>query len=176
MKFVSTGGFEFGFEDALDAFIFDETDSSKPTYHGAPMKAVDIIAEFSQADVYVEVKDYADSSIFNSSYFKDDLEVGQSFEAFNWLKNYLKLKFRDSYLYRHAEGKVDKPVHYICLLTLDNALNSLLRKSLRNELPVGRVTNRWLKPLATSCDVVNLETWNHNFPKWPVARTDSTKS
>ena len=46
MKIVEADGFEFRFEDALDAFVFDETDSTKPTFHGAPMKGVDIVAEF----------------------------------------------------------------------------------------------------------------------------------
>lgn len=38
MKVVAADGFEFQFTDALDAFVFDETDSTKPTFHGAPMK------------------------------------------------------------------------------------------------------------------------------------------
>ena len=46
MKVVQTDGFEFRFENALDAFVFDETDPEKPTFHGAPMKGVDIVAEF----------------------------------------------------------------------------------------------------------------------------------
>ena len=33
MKIVEADGFEFRFEDALDAFVFDETDSTKPTFH-----------------------------------------------------------------------------------------------------------------------------------------------
>ena len=55
MKIVEADGFEFRFEDALDAFVFDETDSTKPTFHGAPMKGVDIVAEFAEAYVYVEL-------------------------------------------------------------------------------------------------------------------------
>ncbi len=38
MKIVKADGFEFRFEDALDAFVFDEKDSTKATFHGAPMK------------------------------------------------------------------------------------------------------------------------------------------
>jgi len=90
--------------------------------------------------------------------------------SFKWLKNYLKYKFRDSYLYRHAEQKVDKPVHYVCLITFDNALNSRMQKSLKQELPVGKASRRWVQALATSCHVVNLDKWNENFPKWPVTR------
>lgn len=58
MKVVIADGFEFRFSDALDAYVFDEKDSTKPTFHGAPMKGVDIVAEFEDAYVYVELKDY----------------------------------------------------------------------------------------------------------------------
>ena len=65
MKVVAADGFEFQFTDALDAFVFDEKDRSKPTFHGAPMKGVDIVAEFEEAYVYVELKDYDDPSIYD---------------------------------------------------------------------------------------------------------------
>ena len=139
MKIVEADGFEFHFEDALDAFVFDETDNTKPTFHGAPMKGA-----------------------------ANDVEKNLRQAGFKWLKNYLKYKFRDSYLYRHAEQKVEKPIHYICLITFDNALNSRMQKSLKQELPVGKVSRRWVQALATSCHVVNIDKWNENFPKWPV--------
>ena len=65
---------------------------------------------------------------------------------------------------------MDKPVHYVCLITFDNALNSLMQKSLKWELPVGKPSHRWVRALATSCQVVNIDKWNENFPKWPVTR------
>ena len=43
---IIADGFAFDFTDALDVFIFDEKDKTRPTYHGLPMKAVDLIAEF----------------------------------------------------------------------------------------------------------------------------------
>ena len=170
MKIVEADGFEFRFEDALDAFVFDETDSTKPTFHGAPMKGVDIVAEFAEAYVYVELKDYDDPSIYDVLGASTEDETNSRQASFKWLKNYLKYKFRDSYLYRHAEQKVDKPVHYVCLITFDNALNSRMQKSLKQELPVGKASRRWVQTLATSCHVVNLDKWNENFPKWPVTR------
>lgn len=167
---VEADGFEFRFEGALDAFVFDEKDKTKPTFHGVPMKGVDIVAEFDDAYVYVELKDYDDPSVYDVVGAVTDDEKKMKQDSFKWLKNYLKYKFRDSYLYRHAEQKVDKPIHYICLLTFDNALNSRMQKSLREELPVGKASRRWIHSLATSCQVVNLDKWNHNFPKWPVTR------
>ena len=170
MKIVKTDGLAFQFEDALDAFVFDEKDPDKPTFHGAPMKSVDIVAEFEKAYVYVELKDYDDSSIYDvRGVANEDVKRSRQ-DRFNWLKNYLKYKFRDSYLYRHAEEKVDKPVHYVCLINFDNALNSRMQKSLKRELPVGKASRRWVRELATSYQVVNVYKWNENFPKWPVTR------
>ena len=183
MKVVETDGYKFQFTDALDAFVFDETDRSKPTFHGAPMKGVDIVAEFESAYIYVELKDYDDQSLYDVRNAATDAEKETRQKSFKWLKNYLKYKYRDSYLYRHAEQykyrdsylyrhaeqKVDKPIHYICLITFDNALNSRMQKALKQELPVGRPSPRWVQDLAASCQVVNLARWNHNFPKWPVS-------
>jgi hypothetical protein len=97
-------------------------------------------------------------------------------DSLRWLKNYLKYKYRDSYLYRYAEQKVEKPIHYVCLVTFDNGLNSFLQKQLKRELPVGRVCRRWLQAIATSCQVVNIEKWNENFPKWTVTRLTAADS
>lgn len=170
MKVVIADGFEFSFSNALDAYVFDEKDHAKPTFHGAPMKGVDIVAEFEDSYVYVELKDYDDPSVYDISRAANDDERHSRQERFKWLKNYLKYKFRDSHLYRYAEDKVDKPVHYICVLTFDNALNSRMLNELKRELPVGKKSRRWTKSLAKSCQVVNLEKWNQNFPKWPAVR------
>jgi hypothetical protein len=170
MIVVEADGFEFRFADALAAFVFDEKDKSKSTFHGVPMKGVDIVAEFAESYVYVEVKDYDDSSIYDVLGAKNAEEKAARQAHFKWLRSYLKYKFRDSYLYRHAERKVDKPIHYICLVTFDNGLSSRMQKSLKQELPVGKASSRWVQPLANGCHVVNLEKWNKNFPKWPVTR------
>ena len=168
MKIVEADGFEFRFTDAIDAFVFDETDKRKPTFHGVSMKGVDIVAEFETAYVYIEMKDYDDPSIYDVTTATTDEEKKSRQDGFKWLKNYLKYKYRDSYLYRHAEQKVEKPIHYVCLITFDNALNSRMQKSLKAELPVGKPSPRWTQAIATSCQVVNVQKWNENFPKWPV--------
>lgn len=170
MKVVDADGFRFKFDDAIEAFVFDEKDKSKSKYHGAPMKGVDVVAEFEEAYVFIEIKDYDDQEAYDTLVYSSDEEKKDKQKSFKWLKNYLKYKLRDSYLYRHAEDKVDKPIHYVCLLTFDNALNSRMKKSLVQELPVGKKTRRWNKELVQSCQVVNVDKWNENFPKWPVTR------
>ncbi len=170
MKVVETDGFRFCFSDAVDAFVFDEEDQTKLTFHGVPMKAVDIVAEFEDVYVYIELKDYSDPSAYDVLGDATDEEMRSRLEKFKWLKNYLKYKFRDSYLYRHAEQKVEKPVHYVCLITLEDALNSRMQELLQRELPVGKASCRWTRALAESCSVVNVDKWNKSFPKWLVER------
>ncbi len=158
---VSADGFEFDFTDAIDAFIFDEKDKHLPTYHGLShaMKAVDIVVELENEYLFVEVKDfYAPEDYHDKDHFKH-------------LTDALKYKYRDSFLYRWAENKVEKPVYYLCLLTLDNALISRMNKEIRIHLPSGRPIDRWEKELLHESLVLNEERWNHNFPKWPVSRS-----
>ena len=50
MKIVEADGFEFRFEDALDAFVFDYANQHQTHIpRVAPMKGVDIVAEFAEA-------------------------------------------------------------------------------------------------------------------------------
>lgn len=165
---IEADGFAFDFTDALDVFVFDEKDKTKPTFHGLPMKAVDIIAEFQDVYIFVEMKDLDNPDMYNEKKATTDEEIIENRGHFKWLKNYLKYKYRDSYLFRHAEHKVNKPIHYICLLTFDNALNTSLQKALTRELPVGTPSRRWQSEIVKSCQVVNVEKWNTNLPKWPI--------
>ena len=159
MKII-VDGFAFNFQDAADVFIFDETDKNKATYHGLShaMKAVDLIVEFENHYLFVEVKDFHAPNEYRDG------------DYFNHLRRVLKYKYRDSLLYRWAEKKLDKPVYYLCLLTLENALISQMNKELRQQLPLGRPVERWQRPIVHKCAVLNEERWNHNFPKWPLRK------
>lgn len=172
MAVVIADGYRFDFTDAINAFIFDETDKTKLTYHGAPMKAVDIVAEFAEFYVYVELKDYDDVSEYDvKNNAVSDIEKADRNKRFKWLKNYLKYKYRDTYIYRTAEQKIDKPIRYICLINFDNALNNLMMKNLQRELPVGnKLPRRWQQSIALSCHVVNLAAWNRNYTDWPAIK------
>ena len=171
---IDADGFSFDFTDAIEAFVFDETDRLNPKYHGVPMKAVDIVAEFAEAYIYVEMKDLGNPDTYNTDLAEDGETLRTRRKHFKKLKNYLKYKYRDTYLYRHAEDKVDKPIHYICLLTFDNALNIVMQKALKQELPTGRASRRWKREIVSSCQVVNVAKWNVNFPKWPVSRLETS--
>ncbi|MGM0419216.1 MAG: hypothetical protein ACQEQS_10885 [Thermodesulfobacteriota bacterium] len=154
------GSLEFYFSDAINCFKFDETDKNSHYYHGLShcMKAVDFIVELEKDYLLVEVKDF---------YSPDEYEES---DKFNTLANILKEKFRDTFLYRYAENKIDKPVHYLCLVNLDNALVSSLMKKIKIIVPQGIRSNRWERPLVKSCIVANTERWNSRFPKWKITR------
>ncbi|MBM3240451.1 hypothetical protein FJZ31_29560 [Candidatus Poribacteria bacterium] len=162
---IEVDGFEFDFTDAIGAFIFDEKDRTKTTYHGLShaMKAVDLIVELENNYLFVEVKDF---------HSPDDYQLKDDY--FNRLRETLKYKYRDSFLYRWAEGKTDKAIRYLCLLTLENTLISRMNKELRKQLPPGKPIPRWQSEIASACVVLNEERWNRNFPKWPVRRISAT--
>ena len=170
---IESDGFEFEFPEAINAFCFDEKNKTELHFHGLShaMKAVDLIVELPTDYLFIEVKDFFTADDYN---FKGALKTAQHGERqvrFNHLREVLKHKFRDTWLYRSAEVKTNKPIRYLCLLTLDNALLSVMSKELRRQLPVGLAGPRWTAALAQSCVVLNLERWNSNFPCWPVART-----
>lgn len=173
---IEADGFEFHFSDAVDAYRFDEKDKTKPNFHGLShaMKAVDLVVELPTDYLFIEVKDFHAADDYD---FKSAIDAAQRDDRrdyFNHLREVLKHKFRDTWLYRWAEGKADKPIRYLCLLTLDNALLSVMSKELRLQLLVGAAGPRWSGELAQSCVVLNLERWNTNFPQWPVARAQTT--
>ena len=103
---VETDGFSFDFTDALDAYVFDEKDPAEPRFHGLPMKAVDIVVELEEKYLYIELKHMDDPDQYN---IRADV-TDEKRKAFKWLKNYLKYKYRDTFLARYAEEKVDKPI------------------------------------------------------------------
>ena len=158
---LKEGELEFNFSDALDGYKFDETDQTSEHYHGLShcMKAVDFIIELESDYLFVEVKDFHDPRQYEEA------------DNFKKLKNTLKTKLRDTLLYQLAKDQLDKSVRYLCLMTLDDALNSRLMKELKRIVPEGiPPTTSWKRTLADSCVVANIETWNRNFPKWAVRR------
>jgi hypothetical protein len=170
---IEADGFAFDFTDALDVFCFDETDKTKPHFHGLShvMKAVDLVVELPTGYLFIEMKDFHAADDYDFKRVMGDAQRAEHHPRFTRLRDVLRDKFRDTWLYRWAEDKTDKPIHYLCLLTLDNALLPLMGKELQRQLPAGSAGPRWRRGLAQSCTVLNLERWNANFPKWPVTLT-----
>jgi hypothetical protein len=171
---IEADGFSFNFTDAIDAFVFDEKDKNNSHYHGLSqaMKAVDIIVELDNQYLFIEVKDFHAPDDYDFQNAVADEQKKERRNHFNHLREVLKHKYRDTWLYRWAENKTNKPIRYLCLLTLDNAQISVLNKELRKQLPVGKAGPRWNSELARSCVVVNIDRWNNHFPNWQVTRVN----
>lgn len=153
-------GFEFDFTDAIDVFVFDEKKTDETHYHGLShaMKAVDLIVELDSCYLFLEVKDFHAPKTYNDS------------GHFNHLREVLKYKYRDTWLYRWAENKIDKPIKYLCMLELEKGLISRMQEEIRRQLPVGSAGPRWQVEVSTGVAVLNFAFWNKRFPAWPVKR------
>ncbi|MBF0124990.1 MAG: hypothetical protein HQL60_06615 [Magnetococcales bacterium] len=168
---LEEGDLSIDFTDAIDGLVFDQMQSTLPDFHGVPeMHRVNFIVEFIDAVIFVELKDPSHPKAQGTevSKFYDELDngtLGHTFAA----------KFVDSFLYRWAEDKVNKPIHYINLVTLESKLlPNLTDEIIRKLPPMGQPVPRWNRPIYKSCQVFNIETWNENFPKWPVTRMSTT--
>jgi hypothetical protein len=161
---VEEGRWRFNFSGATLAFKFDEKYKESKFFHGLShcMKAVDFIVEMEDFYLFVEVKDFSKS---------DELPTDAKR---NTLVNDLVGKFRDSFLYRWAEKKDDKPVKFLCFVEIkDNAIISQIMDELHRKLPFrvpSAVQSRWNRPIAETCVVANYEKWNKNFPQWQVSK------
>lgn len=157
---LQEGNLLFDFSDAISVFKFDEQDKNQPNFHGLShcMKAVDFIAEYDGYYLFVEIKDPRDPSRYGSESEKNDLITS------------LVNKFRDSFIYRWSENKLDKPIHYQCLVELDNAETLYLMNKLKQQLPTVKIPTRWQQNIADMCAVVNQVTWNKTFSNIQVTR------
>ncbi|WP_180108073.1 hypothetical protein [Acinetobacter sp. YH12085] len=162
---------EFTFSDAIDAIIFDEmNDKSAANYHGVgAMHRVDFVVEFEEAIVFVEVKDPGNPKARTEGLqqFYDDL-------ANDVLAKTFVAKYIESFIYRWAENRLDKPVHYLSLVTMDEELLGNLTDGIMRKMPpMNKAVPRWKRQFVNNCQVFNIDSWNENFPKWPVKRVDA---
>lgn len=155
------------FTNAVDGFVFDQIDPKLPAFHGiSVMHRVDFIVELVEAWLFVEVKDpgHPKAQVKGLEKFHGELTDGT-------LGNTFAAKFMDTFVYRWAEDKLNKPIHYISLVTLAAELLPNLSDEIAKKLPpMGMRTPRWQRRLFENCQVFNLDTWNENFPKWPATR------
>jgi hypothetical protein len=165
---LKEGELSFTFNGALSAIQFDDGSTHRLTHC---MKAVDFVVEFPDYYLFVEVKD-PDNPRAKSKDVKNFSKRLQSGE----LCNDLVQKYRDSFLYRWAEEKVDKPITYLVLLSmssLDSAALMHQGKNLETKLPCGK-KEKWIQPIATACAIFNIDSWNKQFTQWQVQRISKT--
>lgn len=165
MMVLTEGNLQLTVNGAVSARRFDDAE------HGLShcMKAVDFIIELSDRYLFVEFKDPQ-----NPGAPEGTVETYLTNFASGGMDEDLKYKFRDTFLYEWASGRADKPVDYFILVALDALPDPVLitrGKDLERKLPaLGPGGQPWYQPFVRSCAVFNLETWNRNFPDYPVSR------
>ncbi|GAB56448.1 hypothetical protein GPUN_2333 [Glaciecola punicea ACAM 611] len=153
---------EFDFSNAITATLFDDT-----AVHGnSSMKRVDFIAEHNDCYVFIEVKDpdIPDATAEDKFNFLQNLSSGK-------LVNSFAGKYRDSLLFRQLEGKNNKPVDYIVLLSMSSLDPAMLLNKidiLHREIPI--IHNSWSNSSARSCVILNLEQYKTRFGETSVRR------
>jgi len=144
------------------------------TAHGLShcMKAVDFIIELEERVLFVEFKDPENPK----ARAKDKAAFIQKFLS-GQIDTDLKTKYRDSWLYEWAQGRVQKPVTYLVLLgasTLSDADLLARTEALKRQLPVvGPGDQPWKQAFVAGCAVMNLAAWNKALPQFPVSRVGS---
>lgn len=164
---------EFEFTNVLYALKFDQRDPVSRDFHDLDnMPRVDFIVETIEAIYFIEVKDpdRVDLDDGQKAPFLRKIENGK-------LEDSLLNKYLCTFLFRWAECRLEKSVHYLVLTSLDDAmtlnLNDLLK---RRFAPVLKSSSRWSRLPMASCEVHSLKSWRILYPDWNVTRlsTDGT--
>lgn len=166
MKLILTEErFEFDFPNAKALYKFDERDHLSPTFHGVPMQAVDVMAEFPNFQLWIEIKEFQPSEIEAMKKEGDQQKKGCDVHNKAHLTKNLKHKFRDTFLYRYCENKLDRDVVFVCLTNFDDTLNGFYKKELIKQIPAGLSSKRWNKQLIDKSllIVVNENSWHRNL-------------
>ena len=133
------------------------------------MKAVDFIVQENNRILFIELKDpdhphakKADKKKFIESFHSGALDED------------LKHKYRDTFLYQWASGRVNKPVHYLVVIAIKSLTArdlSTRTDDLKRKLPLkGPPSGEWKQPIVADCMVFNIDTWNRHLPRFPLSR------
>lgn len=163
---------QFDFQNAVDVLKFDQDDPNHSEYHDLrKMPKVDFIVEKTDAIFFIEVKDPGKpgAADVGSVRFLEKV-VNGTLEA-SLIKKYIF-----SFFFRWAEGKLDKSIHYITLITLESGLLQPIIDGLEDQLSshFSQMSVRWNRRPLASCQVHNIETWEAVFPDWPITRLSAT--
>lgn len=166
---LTEGNLEFTFKGVRDAVKFDGSS------HGltSVMSAVDFVVELERAYLFVEVKDPDNPRATDEG--RDKFSDKLSSEELLWG---LVEKYRESFLYRWAQKRIDKPITYVVLLCaqrLDPILLLGQQDKLREYLPLTR-PDCWARGIADGCAILTLEQWKKKFPDFAVVRLKQSKA
>ena len=166
MTTLREGNLQITFPRDAKARKFDDGAS-----HGLShcMKAVDFIVEEPNRISFIELKDPEHPRA---------KEAGRK----EFIKNFcsgaldetLKYKYRDTFLYQWASGRIGKPIFYWVIIAISNLTASdLLTRTddLKRKLPLnGPPSGAWTQPIVAGCMVFNIDTWNRRQPRFPLSR------
>lgn len=136
------------------------------------MKFVDLVIEREHDILLIEIKDPSHSKspdTERNSYLKrlTDNSV---------LTQELTPKARDSYTYLHLMARDTKPFKYIVLIGLDafdpksqHAVLLGFKDRLLGDIRCESY-EAWKRKHITDCAVLSVESWNTQFPEWPITR------
>lgn len=153
---------EFDFPKASELLNFDNDDRNSPDYHGLShcMKAVDVVSQFEKYQLWIEVKEFPQAKV-EAFHADPDKKGSKHDKSLSDYLNDVKLKFRDTYLYRRCEKKNDLPVVFVFLTNFPDDLCNICQSRLVSAFPAGRAVTRWQMELVHQdwVFVVNFETW-----------------
>ena len=136
------------------------------------MKFVDLVIEREKNILLVEIKDPSHSRSLN----KDRNAYLKRLTDNSVLSQELTPKARDSYLYLHLMERDHKPFKYVILLGLD-AFDPNVQKAMMTGFKDRLLANireesfeAWRRKHIADCLVLSVESWNQQFPNWPLNR------
>ncbi|ABC65040.1 hypothetical protein [Erythrobacter litoralis] len=160
MTTVQEFDLELSFPGAKSIVHFDDDQ-----YHGgSTVQRVDFIAEYDDQSLFIEIKDPDIPTAQNLGAFVQKLNSGKLVQS-------LAGKFRDTLFFRSAQGKNDRSIRYLVLLSmnsLDDALLIAKQDELRKAIPISHAD--WSKNCAASCIVLNFEQWRRQFGEASLRR------
>ena len=160
MTTVQEFDLELSFPGASAVVHFDDNQ-----YHAnSTVQRVDFIAEYGAYYLFIEIKDPDIPMAANPAAFLTKLTSGKLVQS-------LAGKFRDTQFFRSAQGKNDREVRYLVLLSmqsLDNALLLAKQDELRKAIPIRHAD--WVDDCAASCIILNFEQWKSQFGEQSLRR------
>lgn len=160
---IEKDGYLFDFsEDVIHIIGFDD----ECTQLCDGMKKVDIIAEFPDEYLFLELKRYKKGKVdFKCPIWKESKIVAscplatdqerRKKAVVNRVAKDLQQKYIDTFLYRYHNDSVDKSINYVCIVDGDN-VDSAMVKGLRDKVKLP-VKTKILKNFA----IVNQRIWNN---------------
>ncbi len=167
MPFALESDIRIDFPTALSVRKFDDSPICELSYC---MSSVDFIVELPEKIFFIEIKDPDDPNAKEKSRqeFIEELTSGDK------LRNKLKVKCRDSFLYEYCMERIHKPIHYCVILGLESLSDpDLLTQSdlLAKYIPVsGPVAEPWRKSFIQSSHIFSIRSWNAIFKDFPITR------